>query len=272
MLEMYKGVANSPETTITNNISESDTLIYVLDETRVPEELPNLMVLGTGVSAETIKVISIDGNALTVARGFQGVPRSWNAGTVIARNFTEYDYNALKENIETLKENVDTNADDIVDLQDDLAAHKAENVHQQEVHGLKIEKGTWTPVLVGSTVAGTHTYSQQVGRYTKIDNLVYISMRLTITSIDSNASGDLNIAGLPFISISQGTGLSISSLTNIKITEEFKFVFARTLPNTSRIELVRVRAATALPSIVSISDAEANPNVEIRISGVYETN
>ena len=125
MLEMYKGVANSPETTITNNISESDTLIYVLDETRVPEP-PNLMVLGTGVSAETIKVISIDGNALTVERGFQGVPRSWNAGTVIARNFTEYDYNALKENIETLKENVDTNADDIVDLQDDLAAHKAD--------------------------------------------------------------------------------------------------------------------------------------------------
>lgn len=125
MLEMYKGVANSPETTITNNINESDTLIYVLDETRVPEP-PNLMVLGTGTSAETIKVISIDGNALTVERGFQGVPRSWNAGTVIARNFTEYDYNALKENIETLKENTDTNADDIVDLQDDLDAHKAD--------------------------------------------------------------------------------------------------------------------------------------------------
>lgn len=154
----------------------------------------------------------------------------------------------------------------------DYLAHKADNVHQKEVHGLKIEKGTWTPVLVGSTVAGTHTYSLQVGRYTKIDNLVYISMRLTITSIDSNASGNLNIAGLPFIAISEDTGLSISSLMNIHIAEEFKFVFARTLPSSSRIELVRVRADTALPSRVPISDAETNPSAEIRLSGVYETN
>ena len=160
MLEMFKGMVNSPETTITNDINAEDTIIYVLDETKVPEELPNLMVLGTGVSAETIKVISIDGNALTVERGFQGVPRSWNTGTVIARNFTEYDYNALKENIETLKENTDTNADDILDLMSyvgdlenldtveksnivlalnetyqDLAAHKVESA-TDDVHGI----------------------------------------------------------------------------------------------------------------------------------------
>ena len=102
MQEMYKGVVNSPETTITNNISNSDTIIYVLDETRVPDDLPNLMVLGTGTGAETVKVLSIDGNAITVERGFQGVPKSWNAGTVIARNFTEYDYNAVIENLRPL--------------------------------------------------------------------------------------------------------------------------------------------------------------------------
>jgi len=116
MLEMFKGMVNSPETTITNDINAEDTIIYVLDETNVPEELPNLMTLGTGTSAETVKVLEVNGNALTVERGFQGVPRKWNAGSVIARNFTEYDYNALKENIETLKENTDTNADDILDL------------------------------------------------------------------------------------------------------------------------------------------------------------
>lgn len=103
MKEMYKGVANSPETTITNDINNLDTIIYVLDETRIPE-LPNLMVLGNGISAETVKVLSIDGNALTVERGFQGVPKSWNTGTIIARNFTEYDYNSLVENIKELDE------------------------------------------------------------------------------------------------------------------------------------------------------------------------
>ena len=116
MIEMFKGVANSPETTITNDINNTDTIIYVLDETRIPEDLPNLMVLGTGVSAETVKVVSIEGNAITVERGFQGIPRAWNAGTIIARNFTEYDYNALVENVKTLKGNTDTNADDILSL------------------------------------------------------------------------------------------------------------------------------------------------------------
>lgn len=101
MLEMYKGLVNSPETTITNNINTSDTIIYVVDPARVPTP-PNLMTLGTGTNAETVKVLSIDGNALTVQRGFQGVAKDWLAGTIIARNFTEYDYNALRENIETL--------------------------------------------------------------------------------------------------------------------------------------------------------------------------
>lgn len=110
MLDMYKGVVNSPETTITNDISNIDTIIYILDETRVPDELPNLMTLGTGTAAETIKVLSVNGNALTVERGFQGVAKAWNAGTVIARNFTEYDYNALKENIEELEETKETPA------------------------------------------------------------------------------------------------------------------------------------------------------------------
>lgn len=141
ILDMYKGVANSPETTITNNINETDTIIYVLDETRIPG-LPNLMVLGTGVSAETVKVLSIDGNAITVERGFQGIPKVWNAGTIIARNFTEYDYNALVENVKTLDADIGGLAGEgrttetVKKNADDLAAHKAENVTQGNPHGI----------------------------------------------------------------------------------------------------------------------------------------
>ena len=106
---MYPGMVNSPETTITNNISESDTIIYVLDSARVPE-LPNLMTLGTGTNAETVLVTAINDKALTVQRGFQGIAKSWPAGTVIARNFTEYDYGALKNNIEDLDASKETPA------------------------------------------------------------------------------------------------------------------------------------------------------------------
>jgi len=98
---MYPGMVNSPETTLTNGISESDTLIYVLDPARVPTP-PNLMTLGTGTNAETVKVTEINDSAITVERGFQGIAKSWSTGTVIARNFTEYDYGALKDNIDDL--------------------------------------------------------------------------------------------------------------------------------------------------------------------------
>lgn len=100
--DMYSGLVNSPETTLTNNIGTTDTLIYVLDPARVPASLPNLMTIGTGTNAETIKVTANDNGALTVIRGFQGIAKEWLAGTVIARNFTEYDYDAFKVNIEDL--------------------------------------------------------------------------------------------------------------------------------------------------------------------------
>lgn len=102
---MYSGLVNSPETTITNNISTTDTIIYVLDPARVPSDLPNLMTLGTGTNAETVLVTAINDNALTVTRGFQGIAKDWLAGTIIARNFTAYDHDTFKNNIKDLNTN-----------------------------------------------------------------------------------------------------------------------------------------------------------------------
>ncbi len=100
--EMYKGIPNSPEATLTSDINASQTTITVSDTNIIPE-VPNILVIGGNTdNPETVKVTGKNGNTLTVERGFQGVPKSWEAGTIVARNFTEYDYNALKENIETL--------------------------------------------------------------------------------------------------------------------------------------------------------------------------
>jgi len=103
---MYSGLVNSPETTITNNVGVSDTLIYVLDPARVPSDLPNLMTIGTGTNAETVLVESINDSAITVQRGFQGIAKEWPAGTIIARNFTAYDHDTFKDNIEDLDDSL----------------------------------------------------------------------------------------------------------------------------------------------------------------------
>ena len=149
---MYSGLVNSPETTIANNVGVSDTLIYVLDPARVPSDLPNLMTIGTGTNAETVLVESINDIAITVQRGFQGVAKDWPAGTIIARNITEYDHSAFKSNIEDLDTRVGPLANllttiktsivnAINSLKGEFDAHLAESVHQGEVHGLRATSG-----------------------------------------------------------------------------------------------------------------------------------
>lgn len=197
LLDMYKGVANSPETTITNNINETDTIVYVLDETKVPE-LPNLMVLGTGVSAETVKVLSIDGNAITVERGFQGIPKTWNAGTIIARNFTEYDYNALVENVKKVDTRVGPLAsllttiktsivDAINSLKGEVNEHKAESA-SKHIHSsgsnangryIKFDDGTMIctkSVTITGDITDNTFNNTQTWASTFIDNNIAITI------------------------------------------------------------------------------------------------
>lgn len=150
---MYKGIPNSPEATLTSDINSLQTTITVSDANIIPE-VPNILVIGGNTdNPETVKVTGKNGNTLTVERGFQGVPRSWNAGTIIARNFTEYDYNALKENIETLDKeigNLDSLSTEeksnlvgaINEVCDDLDAHKAEKASQIQLGHVKVDGTT----------------------------------------------------------------------------------------------------------------------------------
>lgn len=100
--KMYDGVVNSPETYLTQNLAADATIIYVADSS-VFRSLPNLAVLGTDQNAETILIKSkrSDGG-LEVQRALEGPAKRWEKTTAIARNFTNYDYNQVKSNIEKL--------------------------------------------------------------------------------------------------------------------------------------------------------------------------
>ncbi len=56
--------------------------------------------------------------------------------------------------------------------------------------------GTWTPTIVGGTVAGTTTYSTQTGTYSRIGNIVTIQATLSISA--ATGTGNANIGGFPF--------------------------------------------------------------------------
>ena len=63
------------------------------------------------------------------------------------------------------------------------------------------EEGTWTPVLTKSTTAPSVTYNHQIGTYTKVGRMTYVSGLLSWTAI-SGGTGDFRIADLPFTILS----------------------------------------------------------------------
>jgi hypothetical protein len=58
------------------------------------------------------------------------------------------------------------------------------------------EEGTWTPTVAGTSSAGVGTYSNQVGRYTKIGNRVYVDIILVWTA--HTGTGNMQVSNLPF--------------------------------------------------------------------------
>ena len=61
--------------------------------------------------------------------------------------------------------------------------------------------GTFTPDIRGSLVAGSHTYTNQAGRYVRHGDLWHVSGVAVISSFDATADGDARIGGLPEASV-----------------------------------------------------------------------
>jgi hypothetical protein len=75
------------------------------------------------------------------------------------------------------------------------------------------EEGTFTPTVVGTTTAGTGTYTSQVGRYTKIGNRVYFNINLDWSA--HTGTGNIQVNGLPFTSNATANAVNtVSSYNN----------------------------------------------------------
>lgn len=110
---MYAGINNSPQTTITAEITASAQDIPVLSVAGFPAA-PNLATIGTDENAEIIRYNGVSGNSLTgCERGFNGTTaKVWPADTLIYRAFSLYDYEALRGNVTQLDtDKLDTDGD-----------------------------------------------------------------------------------------------------------------------------------------------------------------
>lgn len=68
------------------------------------------------------------------------------------------------------------------------------------------DSGTFTPVIAGSSVAGVNTYSNQLGVYCRVGDLVFIHISVILASKDAAMAGELRVTGLPFTVKNSGAG------------------------------------------------------------------
>jgi hypothetical protein len=117
------------------------------------------------------------------------------------------------------------------------------------------EEGTWTPTMFGSTTAGTTTYSSQIGRYTKIGNLVCATCYLAWSN--ATGTGNMVIGGLPFSSANisllyHGAAIGYSNLLTTPANTVPSFTLG---PNQTQFDCYGITVAGGSSPNISIDTA-----------------
>ena len=137
---MYEGLPFSPQTTLTNAISEVETVIPVADVSVFPDAPNYATIAGNDGDGETILYTAKTGSALSgCTRGVEGTAKRWDAGEIISRNWTAKDHNVLIANLKAL-EKLLTNIQEgiptaLADLTDDATHRLVTDTEKQTWNG-----------------------------------------------------------------------------------------------------------------------------------------
>jgi hypothetical protein len=112
------------------------------------------------------------------------------------------------------------------------------------------QEGLWTPSVVGTSTAGTATYSARVGQYTRIGNTVNLSCYLQYTG--HTGTGDMTITGLPFAAKNTTNGFQACAI-NVNTLTVTGQVFSSLAPATQTLVLSAVNNGTPTPLAMDAS-------------------
>ena len=125
------------------------------------------------------------------------------------------------------------------------------------------EEGTWTPTIVGGTVAGTASYTVQVGRYTKVGNRVIYQITLSYSSF--NGTGQARVS-LPFTSSSVTNNNSAPAVRPTNYTLSANCVMGPLVP--SGVAYVRLDEVPAGGG--TAANAPVDASALLVLAGEYE--
>lgn len=119
-------------------------------------------------------------------------------------------------------------------------------------------EGTWTPTIEGATIAGTGwAYSVQTAAYTRIGRQVFVQGRVTLSTLSTDATGQMRIAGLPFVSKNTNNLFSAIQIQANNLAVAVVAVMGQIVANTSVIPLTRRAAASTSDASMVLADLSA---------------
>jgi hypothetical protein len=129
------------------------------------------------------------------------------------------------------------------------------------------EENVFTPSIIGSTTDGSASYAPANGNYTKIGRVVHFEIYIAWGS--GTGTGDLRIAGLPFVIYNPATTYTFPAFTiadaSIALSAD-TILAAEGQPGTTEIALVEIPVGGGVRSSVAYDAAGS-----LVISGTYFT-
>lgn len=130
------------------------------------------------------------------------------------------------------------------------------------------EEGTFTPTIAGATVAGSQTYDIQTGTYTKIGNLVTLSVDIRMSALDGATDGIIEIRGLPFAS---KAGPLRSGLMGFFSSLAGNVVWVSCYNNSGQTRLVMTKITTGSSGSTQMLDSDMTFQTRFVASIMYQT-
>lgn len=129
------------------------------------------------------------------------------------------------------------------------------------------EEGTWTPTLTGGS--STLGYSVQVGFYTKIGRMVFISGNLVVNSKSATGSGGLSMAGLPFAADSTANGRFVGAMDWYFLAAAKITMIGKVQPGATTALIETLGSASVSLGGTQLDDSEIQVGTSLQLGLVY---
>lgn len=129
------------------------------------------------------------------------------------------------------------------------------------------EEGTFTPVVAGSTTAGTQTYSVQNGHYVKIGKIVNFWLQVAMSAKDAATAGNVIITGLPFTAHGFNSAMSIHWIANVTLGTNKTQIGCINIGPSSQLSLTEFQTGSAATYLQATSLSATSGFI---ISGSYQ--